>query len=276
MGALENSPIETYQNIYVQAASEKTFDNLNRIYVALTRAVEQLYVITFKVPDKPKNLKVSQIFYDYLKQNFPDFDGQTFEYGTPERLDKKPVAEAETLSLNRLYYKNWQLKQQDNFLKINTFSFERWSEHKKSAILYGLQLHDILSQVTTAAQWMQQKDKLLSGLETDLKTKIAGLVEQTIYHPDLKIYFSDAYQILNERDILIPSAQGVFKQKRPDRLLIKNDKITIIDYKTGAEEHKHTKQLQVYADYLTQAGFEVENMILVYIGEDVFVKYVRN
>ena len=274
MGALENASVESYQNIYEQTASEKTFDNLNRIYVALTRAVEQLYVITFAVPDKPKNLKVSQVFYDYLTQNFPEFDGQTFEYGTPDRLDKKPVSEAEALGLNRLYYKNWQLKQQDNFLKINTFSLERWSEHKKSAILYGLQLHDILSQVTTAAQWQQQKDKLLSGLETDLKTKIAGLVEKILHLPDLKTYFSDDYQILNERAILIPSDKGIFKQKRPDRLLITNDKITIIDYKTGAEEPKHIKQLQVYADYLTQAGFEVENLILIYIGKEVTVKFV--
>ncbi len=274
MGALENSPIDQYQNIYEQTASEKTFDNLNRIYVAMTRAVAQLFVITFELPDKPVNLKVSQIFYNYLKQNFPDFDGHTFEFGNPKRLESKPVSEEETLRLDRLYYKNWQLKQKDNFLKINTFSFERWSEHKKSAIVYGLQLHDILSQVTTATQWQAQKEKLLTGTDQDLKPKLEKLIEKTVYHTELKKYFSDDYQILNERDILIPSEQGTFKQKRPDRLLIKDGKITIIDYKTGAEEPKHSKQLQVYADFLRQAGFDVENMILVYIGEEVTVKFV--
>ena len=209
-----------------------------------------------------------------MKQNFPDFDGHTFEFGNPKRLESKPVSEEETLRLDRLYYKNWQLKQKDNFLKINPFSFERWSEHKKSAIVYGLQLHDILSQVTTAAQWQAQKEKLLTGTDQDLKPKLEKLIEKTVYHTELKKYFSDGYQILNERDILIPSEQGTFKQKRPDRLLIKDGKITIIDYKTGAEEPKHSKQLQVYADFLRQAGFDVENMILVYIGEDISVKFV--
>ncbi len=274
MGVLKHSPIKNYQNIYQKTAAEQTFDNLNRIYVAFTRAVEQLFVITYYTK-KSKNLKVSEILYDYLKTKYPGFDGQIFESGQAKRTVTTGVIEEKPLQVNNLHYINWQLKQKEGFLKINTNTFERWSANKKAAIVYGMQLHEILSRITTATQWQQQKEKLLRGIDDDLKTKIETLVEKTIYHPQLKMFFSGAYTVCNERDILIPAIKGAFRQKRPDRLLLKNNDISIIDYKTGNEQPEHIKQLQTYAGYLQQAGFNTVNRILVYLSENnVRVKFV--
>ncbi len=276
LGALEQTPVKEYQNIYNQTAAEKTFDNLNRIYVAFTRAIEQLFVITYQPPENPKNIWVSQIFKDYLKKNYPGFDEVNFEYGMAKRKVKDTMGTDEkTAKFKPLHYTNWQLRQKDNFLKINTYPFERWSAHKKEAIVYGMQLHEILSRITTTIQWEQQKTKLLNALNEDIKPEIEKLITKTINHPELKIYFSGAYNVLNERDILIPSNTGFFLQKRPDRLLLKDGIITIIDYKTGQEQTSHTKQLQTYAGYLQQAGFEIADKILVYLGEnEVRVKFV--
>ena len=275
LGVLEQTPVEKYQNIYKQTVAEKTFDNLNRIYVAFTRAIEQLFVITYQPPRNPTNLWFSQIYKEFLQKHFSAFDGESFENGVAKRktevttLDKKPSKSYP------LYFTNWQLRQQDQFLKINTISFERWSANKKNAIVYGVQLHDILSRITTLAQWKQQKNKLLSGLKEGIKMEIEKLVTKIINHPELKPFFSSTYQILNERDILIPADTDVFFQKRPDRLLLKDGVITIIDYKTGQEHTNHVKQLRTYVSYLRQAGFKISDCILVYIRKnDISVKFV--
>ena len=273
LGVLEQTHIAKYQDIYRQTVAEKTFDNLNRIYVAFTRAIEQLFVITYQPPANPTNFRVSQVFKAYLNTHFATFDGENFEYGIAKRKKEDIARDKKPAEYYPLHYTNWQLKQQKQFLKINTFSFERWSANKKAAIVYGMQLHDILSRITTVKQWQQQKDKLLSGLETGLKTKVESLIEKIIRHPELEAYFSEEYKVLNERDILIPSNEGVFHQKRPDRLLLKDGVITIIDYKTGAELSSHIKQLQTYAGFLRDAGFKIADSLLVYIGEnDVRVK----
>ena len=276
LGALQNTPVETYQNIFQKAKAEKVFDNLNRIYVAFTRAEEQLFVITNQPPKKPENLKVSQVLKDYLNTKYQDlFDGNIFKYGVAKRTGKTAPEKEESIKFKPLHYANWQLKQKDKFLKINTYSFERWSVNRKTAIAYGMQLHDILSYISTTTQWQQQKSKLLSGFDENSRSKIENLVNKTIEHPQLKAYFSNAYQALNERDILIPTGKGVFKQKRPDRLVLKDNLITIIDYKTGAGQAGHDKQLQTYADYLRQAGFKIADCILVYLNDnDVIVKFV--
>ena len=275
MKAIESSPSEIYRNIYQKTKEEKEFDNLNRIYVAFTRAVEQLFVITYQPPDSSSYTKASNIFKDYLNQNYPEFDGKNFEFGVAKRAGKTSGEKKEIDKFKPLNYSNWQLKQNDSFLKINRFSYERWSEGKKAAIIYGMQLHEVLSYVTTAGQWEKQKNKLLYGIDKDLKIKVGSLVQKTINHPELQPYYSGEYQVLNERDILIPSTQGIFHQKRPDRLLLKDGVVTIIDYKTGAEQAEHVKQLQTYAGYLRQAGFEIANCILVYLGEnEVKVKFV--
>jgi len=273
MGALETSDDETYRMIYEKAAAEKTFDNLNRLYVALTRASEQLHVILYQPASKPKNLGVNQVFKTYLSQSYPEFNGPYFIYGKPKRENRKVTLKKTVSFGKKLYYKPWQQKNKD-FLKINTTTFERWSEDKKQAITYGMQLHDILGRITTHQQWKRQKNKWLSSFSAPERETLEILIEKVIFHPELQIYFTDAYQILNERSILIPQKNKSFIQRRPDRLLINKGVITILDYKTGQRQTKHQKQLQEYAGYLQQAGYKIDQKILVYIQDAIHIEVV--
>ena len=273
MGALETSDDENYRKIYEKAAAEKTFDNLNRLYVALTRASEQLYVILYQPASKAKNLGVNQVFKTHLSQKYPEFNGHFFMYGNPKRESYQVTQKKTTSFGKKLYYKPWQQKNND-FLKINTTTFERWSEDKKQAITYGMQLHDILGRITTQQQWQLQKDKWLSPFTEQERGTLEILIEKIIFHPELKVYFTDAFQILNERSILIPQKNKLFIQKRPDRLLINKGIVTILDYKTGQKQAKHQKQLQEYAAYLQQAGYKVDQKILVYIQDNILIEVV--
>ena len=43
------------------------------------------------------------------------------------------------------------------------------------------------------------------------------------------------------------------------------DKVVVIDYKTGQKSDAHKKQIQSYANVLTEMGYLVEKQLIVYI-----------
>jgi len=57
----------------------------------------------------------------------------------------------------------------------------------------------------------------------------------------------------------------------PDRLIFDNNKVTIIDYKTGKPEIKHRHQIEKYALVLQKMNFDVYEKLLVYIDDEIEV-----
>ena len=268
IGKLADSPVPELNEIYQRVTSEKIFDNMNRLYVALTRAVDQLYVVLPQIPQKEGKLRFNNIFHNFLQKTDYQVGENLYQFGYPQRTSKTDKQAGSSEKINRLMYRLWHIRKQ-KMLHINTLSFERWQESKKNAINYGLQLHEILSQIETRPQWQEHKDRLLSNIPTTEKQQVERLIERLLNHPDLKPYYTTDYQILNEHSILIPTTRA-YRQKRPDRLLLKDGKAIIIDYKTGEPHAYHRRQLDEYAVFLQEAGWETEKKILVYIdGEKI-------
>jgi hypothetical protein len=86
----------------------------------------------------------------------------------------------------------------------------------------------------------------------------------------LKKYFEQNVQIFNEREILTAEKNVVI----PDRLVIEDNKVTIIDYKTGLPDNKHVKQIEKYGIALENLNYSVDKKLLVYIGEELIVEQV--
>ncbi|UJH90037.1 PD-(D/E)XK nuclease family protein [Antarcticibacterium sp. 1MA-6-2] len=95
-------------------------------------------------------------------------------------------------------------------------------------------------------------------------------ISRIISHPDLADYFSADAVVYRERDIISPEGEIL----RPDRLNFINDRVTIIDYKTGKLQPGHKQQMEVYASILEKMDFIVENKILIYINDDVNIIFV--
>lgn len=268
---LENSNNPVYREIYQRKRNEKEFDNLNRLYVALTRASEQLYLLLNKPSQKANTTGYNDLFYQFLKK-YQSLNDLEYEFGKPNRTTAIKKTEKYDWKLSDLNYHYWQHQTIDKpLIKINTNTYERWQSDKQNAIVYGMKLHRILSEIKTLKQWEKDKFKLLSDIEEEEKKVLVSIIENIIHHPDLKEYFTDEYIVMNEASLLLPQGE-TFSQKRPDRLLIKENEIHIIDYKTGKQRPLHHKQLDEYSQILTQIGFNVSSKILVYItGETVDV-----
>ncbi len=258
---------EAYQEVLEQTE----LDNLNLLYVTLTRAEQQLYILSTLDLSKnkiEKTEKFSGIFINFLKkQNVWEEDKSNYEFGKMPgaNLQKEKI---QTLSEDNLL--NSSSPSAHN-LEIVTKSGTLWESHAEKAIAEGNLIHELLKTVS----YQEDVEKAVkNAIQTGLLLKTEAeqyldLLQKVSLHPQLKQYFKKDYQVFTEKEILNQK-----KFKRLDRLCIKAKLATIIDYKTGSYSNTHTKQVNQYAKAIEEMGYIVDKKLLVYINEDVTVKNV--
>jgi ATP-dependent helicase/nuclease subunit A len=86
--------------------------------------------------------------------------------------------------------------------------------------------------------------------------------------PEVEDWFSGNWEILNEAGILVPG----YGERRPDRVMIRDGKVLVIDYKTGLPESRHAKQVESYMKLLTAMGYTEVTGFLLYLDAELLVE----
>ncbi|MDR6969440.1 ATP-dependent exoDNAse (exonuclease V) beta subunit [Flavobacterium arsenatis] len=266
-----NSSVEGYGEdasmVYNAKKQEELLDNVNVLYVALTRAEEQLYIISgMNLSAKgeiPKN-NMATFFINYL-EFYSDFNVDKFEYefGNPIKLstESKTVEKPIKIELvhRALNPKNIKIAQREALM---------WGTHQQKAIEYGNVLHEILSFIKTKNDVPLAIQKAIeNGLITISQEEIVRqTIDEIVNHHDLEIYFSEGNKILNEQTIIQKEGQIV----KPDRMVLtKNNEVLLLDYKTGIHNRKYQLQLENYQSAIEKMGYKVSKKALIYIGEAI-------
>lgn len=243
---------------------EQILENLNLLYVAFTRAVERLHIIS-AYSSNSKTL-VSQWIENYLSQNYNAIEPNRFEIG---KANNKQLEHTEqtmsSFNLNPLKFDT-----ASNVVKIKAAHLLN-SEDTLEAKETGIIIHWILSKIETYEQVNEAIDLALTdGIITrsqiePIKEKLNNLVN----HPELKNYFSANKNYKIESEIATFNGE-IF---RPDRIIIEENLTTIIDYKTGKQNNKkYFKQLTMYQEALLNMGYNKVKSLLVYIDELAIVE----
>jgi ATP-dependent exoDNAse (exonuclease V) beta subunit len=249
--------------MYQLKKQEELLDNINVLYVALTRAEEQLYIISGMQSrnskgDYPNNM--AAFFIKFLENNCFEENKLEYEFGKAEKVSvtNESVDETETIpQLSAILH--------PATIKIAQRESLMWNTQQQKAIEFGNILHEILSFVKT-------KDDvdlaLIKAIENGLivasqRETVEETILKIINHPELEAYFSPRNTVLNEKTI-IQKEGGLVK---PDRMVIHNRELYLLDYKTGAHQSKYTTQLENYQNAIEEMGFKVTKKALVYIGE---------
>ncbi len=253
-GNLENVSDEI-KEIIDNERNEFLLDNLNLLYVATTRAVEQLYI------SAPKDVKSGIAVY--FNEQFKG-ENEIVLKGEKGRISQ--AKESETSSeILPFVVENWE-----NRIQISRESSKRWK--KKKEIVYGDLVHGLMEFIYTEKDMEAVLQSALNAgeISEEEMPEMKNRMLEILHHPDLIHYFSEDYKILNERDFVNESGK-VF---RPDRLVINENRCTIIDYKTGGEKPEHIRQMNEYASNLEKMSYQIEKKLIVYIGEGIEVKEV--
>ncbi|MNX47375.1 ATP-dependent helicase/nuclease subunit A [compost metagenome] len=260
---------EEAAEVYNQKKQEELLDNINVLYVALTRAEEQLYVISnMNLSSKgevPKN-NMCAFFINYLEdKGLFDENRLEYEFGSAAKLSsvKQHVDASKTIPLvsEILDPKNIKIAQREALM---------WGTQQQEAIEYGNLIHEILSFVKTRSDIDLAVTKAIeSGLITfGQKEAVCKTVQEIVGHSELSIYFAEGNEILNEQTIIQKDGKTV----KPDRMVLTKDKeVLLLDYKTGIHNVKYQQQLDNYQEAIDKMGYKVVKKALIYIGKEIVI-----
>ncbi len=254
-----------FRDEYVLELMQQYVDNINVAYVAFTRARNEMYCFA----KKPSELSLkkgldgisnlSNLLYDVIDNSVQwseNWDKESNLFMLGEKLQIKTVEKKS--SVDKL--NDYPISDAANRLKIKRQRPNLQEDKQENAISYGLLMHDILRQVIV-------KDDLERVLKTML---FNGKINQKSY-AEIKLVFEEFWkdkqvaswfngqgEVLNETSIFLPNGE----KYRPDRVILRNNKAIVIDYKFGEEERKsYLNQLANYSKLLVKMGYEVEAYI---------------
>jgi ATP-dependent exoDNAse (exonuclease V) beta subunit len=226
-----------------QSESERNLlDSMNVLYVALTRAAEELYV------GLPKNAQKGASIRDWFNDLLKDSDH--FSMGKPS-LGKHSDTQVEN-SLGPYRSNYWRGR-----IRVSQPSF------RSDAMQRGEWVHELLARFKNKEQLKHSIGLLVKQgeLEIQRSDQLYEEILQFLQIPAFSSYLETSDEVVNERELL--DSEG--KIYRPDRILIHGTKVRVIDFKTGEESNAHKQQLEHYSDLLRETGFEVVERALLYL-----------
>jgi ATP-dependent exoDNAse (exonuclease V) beta subunit len=266
-----------FAEAYASEQAEALLDKVNSLYVAITRAAEQLhlfipYLEKDKEDDEDKGLRTAgQLLFLALQQHRPqpaphtlslaDYrqpDGYTWVVGNPARIaaphTEPPTAHAQPLQPQA--YVPWQ-----QVLRLRNRS--PLGGRVADAQARGELLHLLLARVRHASDLPQvlAKARHEGLIGADAADALAQQLHGLLNLPQVAPYFSEAWDTLRELDLL--DANGDLH--RPDRVCLQGQRAVVLDYKTGQPSPHHAQQVQRYLQALSQMPLEASEGWLLYL-----------
>ncbi len=201
-------------------------DALNLFYVAVTRAEDELHLMsslnTRLGKDTVGNMLCSVLG---VKTGKGAMSGEVLEFGQPTH----PVTREDSGSTALTTY---HTARPDAKVKLKIASGER--DH-------GVEMHKAFERATSA-------DDIQKALE---RMPNNSLVREW--------FDTDWDEIHSEAGIILP---GTASTKRPDRVMIKGKRAVVVDYKFGAVKRaEYVSQMRTYMTLLSEMGYEPEGHI---------------
>ena len=267
----KNSKVEDFgedaAKVYLQKKQEDLLDTINVLYVALTRAEEQLHIISGMNIKKDGSLpnNMSTFFIQFLEGQGFEETKLEYEFGIANKLSPENNKQQETQNIpqvvSTLDPKNIKIAQRESRM---------WNTKQQKAIEYGNIIHEILSFVKTKTDVNLAITKAIENglIISSQQEEVSKTIYEIVNHQELSGFFSENNKVLNEKTIIQKEGTLV----KPDRMVVTKDKeIYLLDYKTGLHQTKYELQLENYQNAIEKMGFKVTKKTLIYIGETINV-----
>jgi ATP-dependent exoDNAse (exonuclease V) beta subunit len=265
-----------FADTYFDEQMHQYIDCLNVAYVAFTRAKNELICFA-PAPKKEidgleKINTLSALFATCFQIDTPNADkeiisltasynnnNQVFELGesTIAIYKDKPNMDIDE-KLN-----NYFSVSSTSRLRIRHQSLDYLLENSQltdSQLNYGIIMHDILRQINHKSDQPKAIDNLIrSGRISEEESKIVIDELQHFWNlPEIENWFASENNVFNETTILTHEGE----QYRPDRVVIRGNEATIIDYKFGNNEsEKYLQQVKKYMQLIAEMGYQTNGFV---------------
>ncbi len=253
-----------FDDFYNEECVRSYLDNLNLLYVAFTRA-EQALLVTAPHPKNRtmRGYSVAKLLMESIERDEGlkshwDSNALLWKAGELVAVREEKKSESKTLSLDVYPVSRWRDKL---VIKRQSISYFEDSAEQQEAVKRGIQMHAVLSRI----QYTEDIPEILKaivqeGLITEderepLNAQLSDLLTNTVIND----WFTKSWTVKTEVPIILPGGD----ENRIDRLMIKDKKAIVVDFKTGVHSRDDLAQVKAYVNILRQMNFpDVEGYIL--------------
>lgn len=257
-----------------EEAFQNCVDNMNILYVAFTRASRNLFVIGKHANSQFRSALIEQCLPTVAQSlegavlDESDAGGEThFSYGTLSVADHHAAngtsdnvfkADVAKVKLRfKSYASNVEFRQSNDsqeFVKSD-------DDKQTSYIKTGNLMHSIFANIKTTTDIDKViKDYAERGLlsSTDISaSQLRQMIDRRLQNTLAASWFEPGWQIYNECTILSHDpVSGKMKENRPDRVLMRDGHVVVIDFKFGSKKEQHITQVGLYMSLLRQMGWK--------------------
>lgn len=253
-----------------QSLKDKAFfEAFNNIYVAQTRAEEQLYILSSFKKSAGNDIKnQTDLYLNYLDESGQSLENYRYETGKPlAKENRENRKDTDTLIDTWMYP-----PKTTGIHAVATQAALLWSSRSEAAVEKGKLWHLLLAGIYTKAEILPAVEKAIGeGLlqEKERENTLQALTK-IVEHKSLQPFFNPEWKILNERSLMVNG-----RIYRPDRVVLKDRKAVVIDYKTGAKKPAYEAQMLGYVNALTEMDYKVEAALLVYLKDETEVIRIK-
>ena len=274
-------------------------DNINTLYVAMTRAAWGMHIIAKTPPatcrkavaegKMPVFKDFSQILYWYVSKGFSGKlkaesadDLMTFEIGNLygyEALRKSGGVETDSFDSSDDPYPSFALNPSDEEsdcdvrergrLKFSADAIDFFSDDGDTGIsaskrIRGVVLHDILSRVIVPADLesavqVAQDEGHVSESEM---SEVLDLLKERLEDAKLRGWFPENPDMVYNEASIIDTDGKIY---RPDRVVLSDGQVSIVDYKFGEHHNSYARQIAGYVDIWKKRGYNQVHAYLWYV-----------
>lgn len=260
-------------------------DMINMLYVAVTRASQELYLFT---PPPPKNPEGISDVYQLVANAAKVVCGEGITTTTSENETKTTYCFGKKLEHHTIDQKK-RSKERVKEVILDTYSSftpetaiyyprRRYIDeelYKSTAARYkGIKLHSIFERATTleelyAAIRRLEKGCIVDSVEAD---NIRRQIEEAMADSRVAEWFSNKWSDVKRESEIIHNGE----LRRPDRVMIDQKRVIVVDYKFGEViDKEHTEQVKAYMELMQrmESYDTIEGYVwYVSLGEIVTVK----
>lgn len=260
-----------FEEKYLEVSRQNLLDDLNLLYVAFTRAIDEL-IIGFP-SSSARSSGLAEEITDGLASAFSFNDG-TIMFGKPTtRKDEKKkegsvIRPSEHIDPDKYHISNHQDIWANTRLEEKFYNIEEARDR-------GTMLHDLMSSVYNcsdiddAVNTLRYSRKAKDLTQHDL-SELHSIILKRVNDPRVRRWFEGYRKVLIERPIAVSSNHTV----RPDRVVWTEDgHIDVVDFKSGTQPPgRYFKQMREYVDLLCRAGFDNVRGFLYYLDSGDIVQ----
>lgn len=280
-----------FEDEYNSEKTSQLVDNLNVLYVALTRAEKSLHVIAKTPPESYLNGKstfsdFSQLMYSFVTDHGSENGMKLCSFATEDGVEL-----AKCYSLGQDYLFRDMVRKdssgQEPFnatytsiplsgrLELSEDAADFFSEDGTAGIeasprVRGVVLHNILSKVIHPADLNQAvRDAVVDGLLSEEEgCMVRDMLAERISRASARGWFPDEGEISNEVTLIAKDGNV----QRPDRVVTTQQGTVIIDYKFGSDRpEKYVYQVRRYVRLYREMGYPNVSGCLWYVQDDEVV-----